>query len=107
MTNLMFLNCDQKKKKKPKSSWSLSMLKVTSIPCTLGDLKAMTQKQNISHYLYPTLGKARSYEDSLILNVKGQDLEYIKYISLIVNIDLSTNNFSAEFPIGIKKLSIP
>ena len=39
------------------------------------------------------------------MKVKGQDLEHVKPLSLIVSIDLSSNNFSGEFSTEITKLS--
>ncbi|KAL6312468.1 hypothetical protein AAG906_021684 [Vitis piasezkii] len=75
-----------------------------SIPACLGDLKAMAQKQNISRYTLGVSYTRRVYDDSLIVTAKGQDLEYIKTLSLIISIDLSSNNFGGEFPKDVTKL---
>ena len=38
------------------------------------------------------------------MKAKNQDLEYAKSLPLVVSIDLSSNNFSGEFPKEITKL---
>ena len=48
-----------------------------SIPSTLGDLKAMAKNKYLSPYLYRFYISFKSFEDSLIVKTKGQDLEYI------------------------------
>ena len=80
------------------------------IPSTLGDLKAMSQKQNLPHSSYRELGISSFLinkvvgQDKLIVKAKNQDLEYAKSLPLVVSIDLSSNNFSGEFPEEITKL---
>lgn len=76
-----------------------------SIPSTLGDLKAMAKNKYLSPYLYRLYISFKSFEDSLIVKTKGQDLEYKEFLSLVVSIDISSNNFSGEFPKEITKLS--
>ena len=39
------------------------------------------------------------------MKTKGEDLEYKEFLSLVVSIDISSNNFSGEFPKEITKLS--
>lgn len=44
------------------------------------------------------------YEESLILNTKGQFQKYSKTLSLVISIDLSRNRLRGDFPIEITKL---
>ena len=55
-----------------------------SIPSTLGDLKAMVKNKYLSPYLYRLYISFISFEDSLIVKTKGQDLEYKEFLSLVV-----------------------
>ena len=80
-----------------------------SIPSTLGDLMAMSGKHNIRQKftrLAKKVGNEEDYFDldKLIVKAKGQDLEYDKFLYLVVSIDLSSNNFIGEFPKEITKL---
>lgn len=69
-----------------------------SIPATLCDLKAMAEKKYLRPYLYQFSMIDKSFDDSLTVKAKGQELEYIEFLSLTVSIDLFSNNFSWEFP---------
>ncbi|KAL6312596.1 hypothetical protein AAG906_005997 [Vitis piasezkii] len=78
-----------------------------SIPSTLSDLKAMAQEGNVNKYLFyatspDTAGEY--YEESSDVSTKGQVLKYTKTLSLVVSIDLSSNNLSGEFPKEITAL---
>ena len=75
-----------------------------SISISFHAFKAMTQWRNMSRYLYRVFEMRRPHEDSMIVNTKGQDLEYIKALSLIISIDLSSNNLSGDFPKEITNL---
>ena len=80
-----------------------------SIPSTLGDLMAMSDKHIIRHKHKRPSKYVRNEEeyfdlDKLIVKAKGQDLEYGKFLYLVVSIDLSSNNFIGEFPKEITKL---
>lgn len=80
-----------------------------SIPPTLGGLKAMAQEKNINQFvLYGSFQGRRYggqyYEESLVVNMKGQRLEYTRTLSLVTSIDLSGNNLSGEFPEAITEL---
>ena len=80
-----------------------------SIPSTLGDLIAMSQKEklslsiNASAYIRISITKVIG-QDKLIVKAKNQDLEFAKFLPLIVSIDLSNNNFTGEFRNQITKL---
>ncbi|WJZ95559.1 hypothetical protein VitviT2T_014322 [Vitis vinifera] len=80
-----------------------------SIPPTLGGLKAMAQEKNINQFvLYGSFQGRRYggqyYEESLVVNMQGQRLEYTRTLSLVTSIDLSGNNLSGEFPEAITEL---
>ncbi|KAJ0039278.1 hypothetical protein Pint_23929 [Pistacia integerrima] len=76
-----------------------------SIPGSLGDLQAMAREQNLMKY--PLYGKYRGlyYEESVIVNIKGQSREYTKNLPLVTGIDLSGNNLSGVFPEELTRLS--
>ncbi|KAJ9693382.1 hypothetical protein PVL29_012235 [Vitis rotundifolia] len=74
------------------------------IPVTLVELKAMAQEHNVDSLYHNGNGSSR-YDERLIVNTKGQSLEYTRTLSLVVSIDLSDNNLSGELPEGITKLS--
>ncbi|KAJ0037973.1 hypothetical protein Pint_23917 [Pistacia integerrima] len=76
-----------------------------SIPGSLGDLQAMAREQNLMKY--PIYGKYRGlyYEESVIVNIKGQSREYTKNLPLVTGIDLSGNNLSGVFPEELTRLS--
>ncbi|KAA8515647.1 hypothetical protein F0562_018742 [Nyssa sinensis] len=75
-----------------------------SIPESLGDLKAMAQELKINQYLFYGLYRGLYYEESLVLNIKGQSQKYTKTLSLLTSIDLSGNNLNGDFPVEITKL---
>ncbi|KAL7170040.1 hypothetical protein ACSBR2_034982 [Camellia fascicularis] len=74
-------------------------------PASLGDLKAMVGEQKVTEYLF--YGKYRGwyYEESLAMNTKGKFQKYTKTLSLVISIDLSSNNLYGEFPVEITKLT--
>ncbi|KAM7509026.1 hypothetical protein LguiA_019479 [Lonicera macranthoides] len=43
------------------------------------------------------------YEESLVVNMKGQFQKYTKTLSLVISIDLSRNNLHGEIPVEITK----
>ncbi|KAG8646250.1 hypothetical protein MANES_10G140401v8 [Manihot esculenta] len=76
-----------------------------SIPDSLGNLKAMTQQQNINHYLlYGTLSEHHNYQENVYVTINGLGLTYTRTISLLTSIDLSGNNLSGRFPEAITRL---
>ena len=44
------------------------------------------------------------YQDNLIVKAKGQDLEYVEYLPLVVSLDLSDNNINGGHPKETTKL---
>ncbi|KDP35941.1 hypothetical protein JCGZ_09913 [Jatropha curcas] len=81
-----------------------------SIPDSFGSLKAMTKQKNLNHYFFnghylftgPYTG--HFFQENLVVNVKGQSLEYTKTLSLLTSIDLSGNNLYGVIPEEITKL---
>ena len=76
-----------------------------SIPSTLGDLIVMSQRGKLSLIVLSyIIGNTNILvteavdQDKLIVKAKNQDLEYAEYLPLVVSIDLSSNNFTGEFP---------
>ena len=76
-----------------------------TIPDTFGDLKAMAQVQNRNHYLYYGISGGPYYEESFVVNTKGQSQKYTKTISLPTIIDLSGNNLHGDLPQELSKLA--
>uniref|UniRef100_A0A2N9HRJ7 Leucine-rich repeat-containing N-terminal plant-type domain-containing protein n=1 Tax=Fagus sylvatica TaxID=28930 RepID=A0A2N9HRJ7_FAGSY len=76
-----------------------------TIPDTFGDLKAMAQVQNRNHYLYYGISGGPYYEESFVVNTKGQSQNYTKTISLPTIIDLSGNNLHGDLPQELSKLA--
>ncbi|KAF2319634.1 hypothetical protein GH714_017748 [Hevea brasiliensis] len=76
-----------------------------SIPANLGNLKAMTQKQNFIHYLlYGTLFEDHNYQENIYVTINGLGLTYTRTLSLLTSIDLSGNHLSGDLPEAITKL---
>ncbi|GMH14459.1 hypothetical protein Nepgr_016300 [Nepenthes gracilis] len=50
------------------------------------------------------LGEFMYYEDSIMLNVKGHNLEFVRILSVITTIDVSNNKFKGEIPKAIMDL---
>ncbi|XVE90415.1 hypothetical protein DITRI_Ditri20bG0076100 [Diplodiscus trichospermus] len=75
------------------------------IPASLGDLKAMTKEQNIIQYLLYGKYRGLYYEESLIINLKGQSQKFTKTLSLVTSINLSGNKLNGDFPEALTKLS--
>ncbi|KAF2319624.1 hypothetical protein GH714_017674 [Hevea brasiliensis] len=76
-----------------------------TIPSNLGNLKAMTKSRRINHplqYLGSLFGKY--YEESLVVNMKGQSLIYTKTLSLLTCIDISGNYLHGELPHELTEL---
>ncbi|XP_043814035.1 receptor-like protein EIX2 [Manihot esculenta] len=76
-----------------------------SIPPGMSNLKAMTQEQNIKQDLIYGWVAGVYYEENVIVNTKGQSLEYTRTLSFLTCIDLSGNNFHGEFPHEVTKLA--
>ncbi|XP_028096255.1 LOW QUALITY PROTEIN: receptor-like protein EIX2 [Camellia sinensis] len=74
-------------------------------PASLGDLKAMVGEQKVTKYLFYGKYRGRYYEESLVVNTKGKFQKYTKTLSLVIRIDLSSNNLYGEFPVEITKLT--
>ncbi|XP_057990418.1 receptor-like protein EIX1 [Hevea brasiliensis] len=76
-----------------------------SIPANLSNLKAMTQQQNVNHYLlYGTLSEHHNYQENIYVTINGLELRYTRTLSLLTSIDMSGNNLSGELPEAITKL---
>ncbi|CAN1278011.1 Receptor-like protein EIX2 [Linum perenne] len=75
-----------------------------NIPSSLGDLNAMASNRYTNQYLQ--FGKYRGayYEESLVVNIKGNPQKYTKTLSLVTSIDLSSNNLQGDFPEDVTKL---
>lgn len=58
------------------------------------------------HNIFPLYGNRSSsgYTERLEVNTKGLVLEYTRFLSLVVSIDLSNNSLSGAFPEGMTKL---
>ncbi|XP_060967249.1 receptor-like protein EIX1 [Cannabis sativa] len=70
-----------------------------SIPTSYGYFKGMIHVQlDNFHLSYGPTYKSKYYEESMVLNVKGQELKYTRILSLVVSLDLSANNLSGELP---------
>ncbi|OMO96550.1 hypothetical protein COLO4_15211 [Corchorus olitorius] len=76
-----------------------------SVPASLGDLKAMGKEQDIIQYLLYGKYRGLYYEESLIINLKGQTQKFTKTLSLVTSIDLSGNRLNGDFPEELTKLS--
>ncbi|PON74282.1 Leucine-rich repeat domain containing protein, partial [Parasponia andersonii] len=74
------------------------------IPASFGDFKCMTQIQNISENKFYGVSSNSHYDENMVVNMKGQSLRYTKTLSLVIGLDLSSNNFSGDFPVEITKL---
>ncbi|KAM6570712.1 hypothetical protein CsatB_018697 [Cannabis sativa] len=68
-----------------------------SIPSSYGHFKGMIQVQR-ENFLLSYGSFIKYYEESMVLNVKGQELQYTRILSLVVSLDLSANNLSGELP---------
>ncbi|CAN1772820.1 Receptor-like protein EIX2 [Linum perenne] len=64
-----------------------------NIPSNLGELNAMASKYRGAYY-----------EESLVVNIKGNPQKYTKTLSLVTSIDLSSNNLQGDFPEDVTKL---
>ncbi|CAK9152306.1 unnamed protein product [Ilex paraguariensis] len=74
------------------------------VPTIFGDLKAMSQEHEINKYLLYGFYRGRNYEESLVVNIKGQFQRYTKTLSLVTSIDLSGNHLTGEFPVELTNL---
>ncbi|KAG1362340.1 receptor-like protein EIX1 [Cocos nucifera] len=84
------------------------------IPQSVGNLSAMITKQEPTiNVLESTLSVVYtvagdydifSHKESLLLDVKGRDLQYEKILTLVASIDFSDNKFSGEIPAGLTDL---
>ena len=62
------------------------------IPVTLDELKGMAQEYNMNKYPLYVNGSSWRYDERLVVNATGQNLENTRTLSLVVGIDLSDNN---------------
>ncbi|KAF3437339.1 hypothetical protein FNV43_RR20092 [Rhamnella rubrinervis] len=69
-----------------------------SVPASFGNFKAITEFQDINHYLFYGTYRGTYYEDHMVVNTKGQSLRYTKTLSLVTSLDLSGNNLSGDLP---------
>ncbi|KAL5760415.1 hypothetical protein ACOSQ2_019253 [Xanthoceras sorbifolium] len=77
------------------------------IPVTFGKLKAMSQENKRNHYLYYGFGGFKGssfYQESFVVNIKGNSIKYSRTLSLVIGIDLSGNNLHGQFPEEITQL---
>ncbi|KAJ0699579.1 putative leucine-rich repeat domain superfamily [Helianthus annuus] len=69
---------------------------------------AMMTDENVQskkHISFPVLMLSEVYyQDSVILTVKGLELELVKILALFTSIDISSNHFSGEIPSTIGQL---
>nr|XP_010910877.1 receptor-like protein EIX2 [Elaeis guineensis] len=65
------------------------------IPRSFGNLAAMTKIQEKGFLLYENWG---SYLDSILVYMKGRELQYSKTLGLVTSVDLSSNNLFGEIP---------
>ena len=75
-----------------------------SIPSSFGNFKAMAQQQKVNQYLLYGTYRSRYYEESLLVNMKGQSLKYTKTLSLVTSMDLSGNSLYGTIPGEITNL---
>ncbi|XP_008803295.2 receptor-like protein EIX2 [Phoenix dactylifera] len=84
------------------------------IPPSVGNLSAMITKQEPTinviestfSVVYTVAGEYDifSHQESLLLDVKGRDLQYEKILTLVAFIDFSDNKLSGEIPAGLTDL---
>ncbi|KAM7264550.1 hypothetical protein ACFE04_002233 [Oxalis oulophora] len=74
------------------------------IPASLGDLKAMASEESRVDYLRYGKYGGIYYEESFILNTKGQSQKYTKTLSLVNSLDLSGNKLNGTIPEELTKL---
>ncbi|CAD5168528.1 unnamed protein product [Musa acuminata subsp. malaccensis] len=68
-----------------------------SIPSSLGNCRAMVEIQHDTTSLLH-LDAGSYYVESIVITVKGFDIQYTTILSLVTSIDLSNNNLSGEIP---------
>ena len=76
-----------------------------TIHATFGDLKAMAQVQKGNIYFLDGASTFIYYQESLVVDLKGQSLQYSKTLSFLTSIDLSGNNLHGDLPQELKKLA--
>nr|XP_018673489.1 PREDICTED: probable leucine-rich repeat receptor-like protein kinase At1g35710 [Musa acuminata subsp. malaccensis] len=69
-----------------------------SIPSSLGNCSAMVEIQHDTTSLLNLFNVSGSYSESIVITVKGFDIQYTRILSLVKSIDLSNNNLSGEIP---------
>ncbi|KAJ9175019.1 hypothetical protein P3X46_013606 [Hevea brasiliensis] len=74
-----------------------------TIPTNLGSLKSMTQGKSIREDLLYFLGDYY-YQEHIVVNTKGQSLEYTRTLSFLTCIDISGNYLHGELPHEVTKL---
>ncbi|KAG9155335.1 hypothetical protein Leryth_027431 [Lithospermum erythrorhizon] len=75
------------------------------IPGSFGDLKAMAKTPNMTEYLLYGKYRGSYYEEGTVINFLNKNQKYTKTLSLLTSIDISSNDFSGEFPLEITKLT--
>ncbi|MQL88328.1 hypothetical protein Taro_020888 [Colocasia esculenta] len=85
---------------------------IGTIPCEFGNFTAMKFVHNINETTYWTTTPSSYYGDAIVVEMKGQMLEYQRLLSLIISIDLSNNRLSGSIPqdladlVGLQNLNI-
>ncbi|XP_034680309.1 receptor-like protein EIX2 [Vitis riparia] len=77
-----------------------------SIPKCLNNISAMTAGPigAIGHDALEIVSDYKLYNESLVLDIKGREVEYEKILKYVRMIDLSSNNLSGSIPIEISSL---
>ncbi|CAL9088904.1 unnamed protein product, partial [Musa acuminata var. zebrina] len=75
-----------------------------SIPSSLGNCSAMVEIQHDITSFLNLFNVSGSYSESIVITVKGYDIQYTTILSLVTSIDLSNNNLSGEIPRELTKL---
>ncbi|KAF9617831.1 hypothetical protein IFM89_039013 [Coptis chinensis] len=73
-----------------------------TIPPCFANFKGMVSNQKEGRYGF---SNATFYADKLTQVIKGIEREYVKILSLVVNLDLSHNNFVGQIPEQLTSLS--
>ncbi|KAH6835202.1 hypothetical protein C2S53_003426 [Perilla frutescens var. hirtella] len=68
------------------------------IPSCVENFTAMATKRSLAQYDYSSSYSGASFIDSALVATKGNILQYDTILSLVTNIDLSSNNLSGDIP---------
>ncbi|KAH7852482.1 hypothetical protein Vadar_025337 [Vaccinium darrowii] len=69
------------------------------IPSCFHNFTAMAALEHNNYF-----GGSESYEDNILVTMKGRELEYTKILQFVTSIDLSTNGITGEIPEGLTAL---